>query len=434
AYGNVTATPELAANTVTVYINDNYAQPVTPTTIDTVYGDRLIDVIFHTAKQGMYLRAQTTQSGIADYTTPTFTTYAGPAYGLQLIVPGLTVVEGSGRTIGAFSNWYNGVTGIPLSQYTTNPFPVTVQSADIFGNFAVGAANTVRVYTSASTYINPYPQSFPFGGVDFVGTLGDASPGRVTLTAYYSVTAAKDVELKPQDMSPAGPSNLERVWISYPTVPIVLSGDLRFQIIVNGVDYGIDGTNSVTAVVYPDTFAMTVNIVDAVSGNPVYGVNDMFRLVPVLASNINTTANGTLAVPPGGTGSVINGVFTTILQSYDRAERIRIRVENPNPGAGGVQTGPRWSCVIDFSANSLAANMTAVAVPSSIGSGQVSQIRALVVDSSGNSVIGREVEFEFLAAHPSSTGTGDFGLVSGSPVLVTRAVTNSQGIATAYFT
>lgn len=438
AYGNITATADLAGNTVTITINDAYAQPVTPTSISATYGYNDIDLIFHTAKSGMQVTAHTTQSGIADYTTPTFTTYAGPAYGLQLLVPGISAVEGSGMTVGAFSNWYNGVTGIPSSEFTTQPFPVTVQAADIFGNFKSGPTNPFRVYTSSTTYINPYPASHPTNLVNFTGNLGDSSPGRATFTAMYDVSQARDVDLKPQDLSPAGPSNLERIWIEYPNVPIVMSGNLEYQIIVKGVTYGLDGTNSVNAVVLPDTFALTVNVVDSVSKNPVYGVNHMFRLTPVFAADINTPTGVTLSVPLGGIGNVINGVYTTILEGYSRADLIRIRVDDPN-AVPVVTTGPKYSCIIDFGANSLNVNMSVAAVPARIGAGRTSQIRATVRDTSGNLVTGREVEFEFLNAHPDTSSRGTFGGITtlesrgGTPVLIVSAITDLNGIASADF-
>jgi hypothetical protein len=265
-------------------------------------------------------------------------------------VPGLSVIEGSGRTTGAFSNWYNGVTGLASPQYTTSPFTVTVQAADIYGNFNYYAYNAFKVLTSATTYINPYPASFPTNSVNYYGYLGDYSPGRSTFTAMYDVSQARDVDLRPQDLTPAGPSSIERVWTVYPAVPIATSGSLEYQIIVKGVDYGSDGTNSVNAAVSPDTFALTVNVVDSISKKPVYGVNAAFRLVAVYAIDINTPTGVPLTVPLGGVGNVVNGVFTTIIEGYSMYDLIRIKVEDPN-AVPLITTGPRYSCIIDFGTN-----------------------------------------------------------------------------------
>lgn len=412
AYGNITENlPDLAAHTVTVWSNDVYGIPVTPTTINWVTGQQTVKLIFHTAKTGMYVAGSTTYGGVADYTTTTFTTLAGDPYGLQTLVPGLYVEQGSGHTSGLI--WNNGITGTASTQISGGYFPITVQACDIYGNPVISPTNYIRVYSNG-----PAP-SVPRGGAEFFGYLGDSSPGKLTLTAQMIVGSSQFVQIISDDLNPG---NLQRTLETtcIPNIWVAVGASLEYQLIINGVPYGT-GTNSTTAICYPDTFSLTLNVIDSVSGFPVYGANNLFQFTPVLASNINIVANGNLAV---SNGNVTNGTFTMNDQSYTRAERIRIKVSDPSPSP---VLADRYSCIIDFGANSLNAILTLTSNPQNIRAGTVSTIIATVVDVGGNPVPDAQVFFEFLPG--ISTGTGDF-----NGVTTFTAYTNAYGIATAPFT
>jgi hypothetical protein len=415
-YGNITGTPDLAGQTVTVMTDDIFAVPVTPTTIP-LNGQQPVQLIFHTAMQGVSITAHTTFGGVADYTTNTFTTLAGPAYGLQCLVPGMYAVEGSGNTIAPYGpeEWFNGVTGAASTQASGAPFPVTVQSCDIFGNFQPSSSQQVRVIP---TGYSDAGGSYPTSANQFIATLGDDGPGRVSLTANIDVILASVVNIQPEDIS-GGSGNLTRVWVAPVSIFVALSTDFDFEIIVNGVPFG--GSNSTQLTVLPDTFAMTVNVIDRVMLKPAYSQNGLFQLDAVYASNLSTTASGMLAIT---SDQVVQGRWTTTLQGYDKSQSIRIRVTDPS---GKLAT--RYSCVINFGANAENALMTLTASPNSIGSGKISHIRAALVDSQGNSVPGQDVQFELLPA--SSTGSGYFG---DSAISITIATSDSHGIADVPFT
>jgi hypothetical protein len=410
AYGNIVENlPDLAGHTVTVWSNDAYGVPVTPTTVNWVTGQQTVKLIFHTAKDGMYVAGSTTYGGVESYQTVTFTTLPGDPYGLQTLVPGLYVERGSGRLNGLI--WNNGITGTASTQISGGYFPITVQACDIYGNPVISPTNYIRVYSNG-----PSP-SVPRGGAEFFGYLGDYAPGCLTLTAQMIVGSSQYVNIFADDLNPG---NLQRTLetVCIPNIWVAVGATLEYQLIVNGVPYGT-GTNSTTAICYPDTFALTLNVIDSVSGYPVYGANNLFQFTPVLASNINIVANGNLAV---SNGNVSNGRFTMNDQSYTRAERIRIKVSDP-----ASVLADRYSCIIDFGANSLNAILTLTASPQNIRSGTVSNIIATVVDVGGNPVPNADVFFEFL---PSvSTGTGDF-----IGVTTFTARTDSSGIAIAPFT
>lgn len=412
AYGNIVENlPDLAAHTVTVWSNDPYGIPVTPTTINWITGQQTVYLIFHTAQQGMYVAGSTTYGGVEDYTTTTFTTLAGDPYGLQTLVPGLYVEQGSGYVNGL--RWNNGVTGSASTQISGGYFPITVQACDIYGNPVISPTNYIRVYSNGPS------SSTPRIGAEFYGYLGDSSPGKLTLTAQMIVGSSQFVQIVSDDLNPG---NLQRTLETtcIPSIWVAVGASLEYQLIINGVTYGT-GTNSTTAICYPDTFSLTLNVIDSVSGYPVYGANNLFQFTPVLASNINITANGQLAV---SNGNVSNGTFTMNDQSYTRAERIRIKVSDPSPSP---VLADRYSCIIDFGANSLNAVLSLRASPQNIRAGAISNIIATVADVGGNPVPNAMVFFEFLPG--ASTGIGDF---AGTNTY--NAITNEFGIATAPFT
>jgi len=420
SYGNVTATPDLAGQTVIVTTSDAYATPVTPAAISTVTGQENILVRFHTAQTGNWVSATMNNPEITDFTTNTFTTLAGDPYGLQILIPGLYAANGSGRTSSGGSLWYNGVTGLASTQVSGVYFPVTVQASDIFGNFVNSPTNTIRLQSTA-----PDP-SFPRVGDPFVGDLGSGGdPGKITTTARFVVNASQYVNMEVQDINPG---NLQRTYETPVQVYVVLGGQLDYQLIVNGVYYG-DGTNSTTAVAYPDTFALTLNVIDTVSNSPVFGANNLFQFDAVLASDLNTLAGGTLAIQ---NGNVSNGVFTTINQSYTGARSIRIRVSDPDS-----VLATRYSPVIHVSANANSISaFTLTAEPPNIRAGNISNMTARVVDAGENPVIGEPVFFEVISGVFLDPGSkvSDNESVYFNGLNTFTAYTDGQGIAVAPFT
>jgi hypothetical protein len=238
AYGNVTSTPDLAGQTVSVWTNDAYAAPVTKTALDPVTGRCFVDMVFHTAGQGVSVSAHTTFGGAADFTTNTFTTLAGPAYGMQLLSTGLSVVEGSGNTIVPSGNWYNGVTGTPAAHVSGEYFPVTIQACDIFGNFVPNNYDRVSLTAGGLTDAGG---SFPEPADIFAGYLGDSAPGRLTLTANMNVNISQYIQLVPGDLVP-GPWNLNRTLDIIPQF-YISSGPLP----TFTATYAATGTATITA-------------------------------------------------------------------------------------------------------------------------------------------------------------------------------------------
>ena len=168
AYGNITATPDVIGQTLTITTNDPYAYPVTPTTIDAATGQAIVNVIFHTAMEGVTVGAHITLDGIEEFETPGFPTNAGTPYGLQLLVPGLYVENGSGGWVG--SAWDNGVRGEENAQLSGIYFPVTVLACDMFGNFAQGVYDQVQVSSGDDS-----PSAIPQSGSPVTLTLDNSS-------------------------------------------------------------------------------------------------------------------------------------------------------------------------------------------------------------------------------------------------------------------
>jgi hypothetical protein len=301
AYGNITITPELAANTVTVSISDAYAQPVTPFAISNVLGYSDIYLIFHTAKSGMSVSAHTTQAGAVDYITPTFTTYAGPAYGMQMILPGISVIDGSAHTTGALSNWYNGTTGIPATQLSGAAFPVTMRAADIFGNYSIWPANLISAYAGNSPFITPYPGSFPTNTDRFNGYLSDVEPGTLTFTAKYNVTQSISILIQVEDLSCPGPSCLNRTLDSIPAVSILLASPT--------MTYTPSYTNSATP-----TITITGSITDTVTV-------DTYTLTPVFTQTgtVTSTATATVSATATATATAAGFLVTVPVQGSSYA-------------------------------------------------------------------------------------------------------------------
>ena len=396
-YGNITATADVIGKTVTVTTNDPYAVPVTATSIDSSTGEAIVNVIFHTAMAGVTVGAHITDQSITEFETPGFRTLPGDPYGLQLRVPGLYIAGGSGGPSGPV--WDNGIRGTENSQLSGVYFPVSVYACDLFGNTVSGVNDTVQITSSDIT-----PTAIP----------NQSSPITINLSNGFTWTMARLVSPGYIGMGVSDITNgsMNHTWLRSPSIYVTTSGQLLYRIRVNGVDKG-DGTPATSAVTYPSTFNMTVEVIDNYSQEPVFGANRDFYLTPVSVYNQNVTANGTLGII---SGSTFNGVFSSTNQTYTRAEKIRIKVSDVL-GELADQT----SCIIDFSANSLNTAFTLRADPAYIRSGTNSKIIAHIVDVNQNPVAGVSVNFTVI----SGAGTLD----SNSAVTDNNgdAIVNYQG-------
>jgi len=371
-YGNITATADVLGKTVTVTTNDPYAVPVTETTINSSTGEAIVNVIFHTAMEGVTVGAHITDQSILEFETPGFKTLSGDPYGLQLIVPGLYIEGGSGRPDPVTPTiWDNGIRGTEKSELSGVYFPVSVYACDLFGNTVSGVNDQVQI---TSGDLNPSAE--PNQSAPIVTNLVNGftwamarliSPGYINM----GVTDVTD-----------GSKN--HTWKKTPYIYVTTSGQLLYRIKVNGVEKG-DGTPETDAIVYPAPFSVTVEVIDSYSEEPVFGVNRDFTLTPVDVNNSNIIANGNLGIT---SGSVINGIFYTTNQTYTRAERIRIKVSDQLG-----ELADATSCIIDFAANSLNTTFSLRAEPAYIKSGTDSRIIARVLDVNSNPVSGVTVNF-----------------------------------------
>lgn len=394
-YGNITATADVIGKTVTVTTNDPYAVPVTATTINSLNGEAVVNVIFHTAMAGVTVSAQITDQSILEFETPGFRTLPGDPYGLQLIVPGLYIAGGSGGPDPVTPTiWDNGVRGTESSQLSGVYFPVSVYACDLFGNTVSGVNDTVQI---TSGDLNPSAEP------------NQSSPKIVNLSNGFTWTTARLISSPGYiNMGVTDVSNgsMNHTWKKSPYIYVTTSGQLLYRIAVNG-EYKGDGTLHTDAVVYPSTFNMTVEVIDNYSPQPVFGVNRDFILTPVTVNNSNIPANGILGIT---SGSVFNGKFSTTNQTYTRAESIRIKVTDQ---LGEIQDAT--SCIINFSANPIYTTFTLRSDPAYIRSGTNSRIIARVIDINNNPVDGVNVNFSI----ESGAGTLDS----------TVATTNANGEA-----
>ncbi|MCE5301246.1 MAG: hypothetical protein LLG37_10315 [Spirochaetia bacterium] len=408
AYGNIAPTPDAMGYTVTVTTNDPYAVPVTQTTIDGTYGNVVTNVIFHTAMSGAWVQADINNPQIENYRTPTFTTKAGTEYGLQLLIPGLYVVNGSGHDVAGV--WNNAVQGTPQTQVSGAYFPVTVQAADIYGNFVNVVSDEVRVTSTGPT------GSFPTSTNSFRGNIGDADVGILTLSAMMNVSAAQFINLQVDDLDN---NTLDQTWENQVNVYVILGGELSYRVYASPdgsvwTPYG-DGTNSITAVAYPSKFSFRVETVDSYNNQPVFGASNMFECAPVLANSVNTVLGGTLAI---ASGQVNNGIFVTNNQSYTGAGRIRIRVTDPN---NVLQV--RYSPIIDMTANSTNVTFTLTPSHQNVRADTQAVLTGSVFDVNNNPVSGGSITFQLTSGH---------GQFTNDSTTIT-VPTDAYGQATAYF-
>ena len=422
AYGNITDTADVLGQTITVVTNDAYAPPVTLTAIDSSSGQVTVNVIFHTAMPGMVVSASISNPQIQSFTTPSFTTIAGTPFGLQLLAPGLAPNSGSGFYDIPSTTWYNGVTGTPNTELSGVPFPVTIQSCDIYGNFTI-ITDPVRVISSAGA------PSFPTNLNAFLGTLGVPDSGISTLTAQLTVGAPTTIQMQVFDT--AALTTLNPLWLQYPQIYVTNGGSLEYRVLcayntsnaytsASYTPYGSDGTNSITAVAAPTKFAFKVNVVDSVSGQPVFGATNNFALTAVGYPDFNTLVPGTLGIQQGTSS---NGIFETFNQSFTNATVFRIRVSDLAPPN---KLTSAYSPFIIMGANPNNVVFSVSAQSPNVKANTATNIIGRVIDGNGNAVTGVLVTFTV------TTGSGVFDQTT----LLTKnayALTDLQGNATVQF-
>jgi hypothetical protein len=422
AYGNITATTDVIGQTLTVTTNDPYALPVTLTAIDSVSGQVSVSLVFHKAAPGIVVSASITNPLIQTYTTPSFTTLPGTTYGLQLMVPGLSVDGGSGYYDNTFLTWANGITGTPKANYSGVPFYVTVQTCDIYGNVTNDISHHVRITSTA-----PAP-SFPTVGANtFNGNLGQPDVGISTCTAVMTTGSPQYINMLATDLDDV---TMNKTWSIPVNIYITNGGSLEYAVFAASntwtasaayTPYGTDGTNSVNATAAPSKFGFKVTVIDNVSHSPVNGVSNNFICEPVAYPDFNTVLPGTLGIQNGTTSG---GEFITTNQSYTVATKFRIRVSDLNPTPAN-RLAPKYSPIIDMAANTNNVILT-VGVRNDTGfhtgvfnarSGVTTPITGNLVDQNGNNLVGYPIRFDVVK------GSGKF---AGNSISVTASTVNGD--------
>lgn len=401
AYGNVTTTADINSLTITVTTNDPYSPALQPSYI--AAGSFLTSTMipFHKAMLGVSVTASISDEGIESFTTPSFATFAGDAYGFQTLVPGLlTSTYGSGG-VTQTTKWNNGITGEERYQFSGTYFPVTLQACDVFGNTVGGITDTIEVYSDDTNGSGAVPDDLTPVNVSVVNGKGwfqarFMTQGTRSFKDYYCATPAINTLLNRSfaSFNPQG----------YPDVNVVTSGNLKYLVFVGdpvytgnttvtqpefpGVPYG-NGISQTAATAAPATFPVTIWLVDDTpQPQPVYGTNRTFDLEAVLADNTSQNAGGTLKYTSGL--AVSNGELYIPDMTYSLAQNIRIAIrDHVSPTAYTVQ----YSSEIDMSANSANACVSVTANPENLRSGRDSVITAHVGDQYGNDVGNKEVIF-----------------------------------------
>lgn len=333
-YGNIIKSP---TSVVTMTTSDPFADLPGDQSISAANGyadfSNLFD--FHTQGSATVTFTDTTIPATVAGVSPNINIDHNSYYGLQILVPGLKALEGSGLPNVTGINpvppggWYSGVTPtdhpLPKSSYEGRaqligaPFPVTVQAVDLYGNFIdTVKGNTIELATEEDS-----PASTPNASAPLYQNLVN---GRANFIAGI-VTPNTIRQLRPSDTSDGSK-------IGYPSslasVRIANSDELEFRVFVNGVGFG---SPAVALEAYPNTFNVRVEV-RYQETNQIVSTSQSFKMWPVL-NFTQTPGNGNLAVTESVT---YEGVKEIPLQTYTRAENIYIEVsnlqrgDNPEPG------------------------------------------------------------------------------------------------------
>jgi hypothetical protein len=413
-YGNVTKTPDLAGYTVTVSTDDPYAIPVTRTTIDPVNGFVSANVIFHKAMPGVFVKAVISNPQVSSFTTLTFTTTAGNAYGLQILAPGYSLFNSDGSTStgsGYLSGgtWYNGVTKRSTTIQAGQPFPVTVQACDIFGNTLSGLNDSLSLYSDASDPSVPSDATFYNTALDPVSGIVSFTAKLYVDTGNYGLYAINVTDITNSSYS----SNL---WKQHVTIPVTVGTSIAYKILARATPLSdwverVDGTESVPVYADPSTFGIQVVVYDTVSGQPLYGNSNQFNLEAVSYTNPNQQAPGTLRII---NGNVVNGTFQTDNQSFTNAGTIRIKVTDL---LDPTKTNTSPKLVVNANPNSVSFSVRAE--NPNVRANKQTNIIGNLIDGNGNSVSGVSIAFSVC------TGSGTFGANTKNATAVTDILGNA---------
>jgi hypothetical protein len=415
AYGNVvTGSADVLGQTASFTTDDVNAVTITPVAIDEISGQTNFNVIFHTAMTGVHVTGYYSNSGIQSFTTPDFITLAGTPFGLQELVPGLTVNAGAGNYYGsgATGYWDSGVTGSAEAELSGASFPVTVQAADIYGNFTNSVSDHVKVYAAGNLLSTTYPEL----SNSYIAPL---VAGSTTLTAHMDVASNNGIGLYFSDLDNAllNQSSL----MSPVSINVIIGTDLSYDVFASGTNTGgtfIDEYNTSTAYVagetYPATFGFKIQVVTS-NGQPVNSGTDNINFTVVSSSDIRVTLTaGSLGIQ---SGAIFNGKYQTNFQSYTDATSFRIAVTGNLPEA--------YSPIIQLGANPNSVTFTVTAQKRNVRANTATSIYGKVVDSNGNPVSNVSVGFVV------QSGNGVFDQTSNTKAAT--AITGSDGIATVTF-
>jgi len=288
--------------------------------------------VFHTRQTTTITMADATVTTHTAGTTPSIPVVSGPAYGLQILAPGLTVIEGSGNsgvsgiTPVPPNGWYTGVTPTDLAiaplnsyngraQYSGAPFGVTILVSDVYGNFVGGRNDSISVLSDDMNSL-----AVPNTSVPVTGSLSNSVLYLPNIKLYESGPRT----LKPSDVTaPSIVGDPSSVCVAQ----IVRGEQTRFAVYVNGVR--IEDNTPVFLEAHPNTFNVQVKVIFTDTGE-VVSSNQSFVMEPVLDQGASPTpATGVLSKTNGAT---FYGVADVTNQTYSSAERIFIRVRE----AGGA--------------------------------------------------------------------------------------------------
>jgi hypothetical protein len=354
-------------------------------------------------------------------TTPNITVNPGAYYGIQILVPGLTAVEGSGNSgmaagavqgIGA-GDWYSGVSGLTGTTYEGNIqvegvyFPVTVKAVDIFGNFVSSAPNDYMELFSDDPNSAAVPTKADYLGNTMTG-------GQAWFNVKLISNGLRTIES--HDMTNPGiidsGSSSEDLTVAY--LQLSQTGLFHYELVINGVR--VEDNQTVQVEAKPNTFNVVVEIRhDTI--HQIVSLSKQFVLEAFSDITGPTPATGTLSVMSSQT---TDGVCTIPNETYNRAQTIYLRARDldssdPSPVAS------RFSCRIDVSA-SAASRILMSSDPDNLVEGTTYQVEAnhsvpiyaQVVDANNNYVTDAPVTFDLTAS-----GATD------STLSVTQTVTNS---------
>ena len=401
-YGNRTITADSIGRTITVATNDPYSPAVSPVYIPAGSNFADFQVEYRRAGSDTYLSADIDAQGVEDFATPAFVTNPDLFFGVQLLVPGLYVENGSGSWDGVA--WTNGVQGSEYNQLVGSYFPITLQASDRYGNPVTGVDHLMRI-----TSTDPHEDAFPGTGSNYI-----------ELNLVNGVTTTPGVLHTQGDrtllVNNATDSSYTRLLDSNPSIRVVTSGNLEYQVVVNG-QQNLTGLESVTATAAPGTFDLTINVVDQGSTIkvPVGGSSESFDAAAVSADSV--TSNNVLTGVLYPTSGIANNGTFSIDAYYTIAEPLRIRVSDPN---GVLPT--RWSPIIDMAANTTNVGLQLTANPPDTNTH--SDLIAELLDVNGNPVSGRTISFSILSDDQVYAR-----FAAGA--VTTTAVTGSNGRASA---